>query len=275
MRPLRATLLLLCLACIASAHADAPAEDILIRHPEARLLILGEYHGTVEAPALMLALAGQAAKTGPVTVALEIWSGEQARIEAFLATAGSAADRRELLRGPFWQVPPERSDGRRSQAMLALLEGLRILRRDHPRLAVVAFDDRDAALPGDDSHRRLAEALRRLHAERGETRILVLAGNYHARLAPPADLRDEQGRPMRDPPVPTAAHLRDLDPVVIEVVARGGSAWSFGEKRLMDAPTWPLGLRDLEPARDGFHGRLVLPRLSASPPVSPEPALTR
>ncbi|HTQ81108.1 MAG TPA: hypothetical protein VMM92_14000, partial [Thermoanaerobaculia bacterium] len=90
-------------------------------------LLLGEVHGTVESPAFLanaVCLALQAGRS--VTVALEIPLQEEARFEAYLGSAGSAADRTALLAGAFWQDPYQ--DGRRSQAMLALLESLRRLR---------------------------------------------------------------------------------------------------------------------------------------------------
>jgi len=91
-------------------------------------LLLGEMYGTVESPAFLANVVCLAIQAGrPVTVALEIPFQEEARITAYLGSAGAAADRKALLGGPFWQDAYQ--DGRRSEAMLALLESLRRLRR--------------------------------------------------------------------------------------------------------------------------------------------------
>ncbi|MGV6492816.1 hypothetical protein ACTUVK_003020 [Stenotrophomonas rhizophila] len=91
------------------------------------LVLVGELHGTVETPALVGELAcAAAADATPVTVALEMDPTEQARIDAYLASAGTAADRSALLAGRFWTRTMQ--DGRSSVAMAALIERLRSLR---------------------------------------------------------------------------------------------------------------------------------------------------
>lgn len=245
---------------------DTAARDVMEHFPDSGILWLGELHGTREAPALALAIAQRAAAEAPLRVALEIDSREQARIDAWLDCAGSNADREALLSGAFWNLPPSKSDGRRSAAMFDLLDGLRRLHADGRALEVTAFDERPVR--DGDSHAVLAEALRALHAQRPHVRMLVLTGNYHAKLATPSHLRGHDGAPIQ-PPEPTAARLKDLGPVSIDITGREGSIWNFGERPLSSAfRNTDAGLYPLDPARDGHHARLVLPRLTPSAPMA-------
>jgi len=108
-------------------------------------VLFGEIHGTVESPAFVANAACLALRAGfPVTVALEIPREEQPRVDTFLASAGMVADRAALLDSSFWQ--DKYQDGRRSQAMLSLLDELRRLRRGgHP---IRATPGSAAARPG-------------------------------------------------------------------------------------------------------------------------------
>jgi len=93
-----------------------------------RFLILGEIHGTKEIPALVADAACAISRTRPVVVALEIHTRAQADIDAYLASDGGEAARNLLLDGPAWAI--RTADGRSSQAMLDLIETLRVLRQE-------------------------------------------------------------------------------------------------------------------------------------------------
>src|SRR6185436_14170191 len=94
--------------------------------------LLGEIHGTCEAPRATLALARQSL---PARIGLEIDVDEQPRIDAFLRDG----DRAALLAGPFWTR--DFQDGRSSQAMAALLDDVRQLRLSGADLDVFLFRD--------------------------------------------------------------------------------------------------------------------------------------
>ena len=99
------------------------AEQVL--RPGTRLL-LGETHGNAQTPRFVADLACMAARQGgAVRIGLEIPVEEDARIKGFLASAGTVSDRDALLKGPFWIDSFQ--DGRRSEAMLDLLQFLREL----------------------------------------------------------------------------------------------------------------------------------------------------
>jgi hypothetical protein len=270
----------------AAEPIDTAAAAILDRHAEAPLLVLGELHGTVEAPALVATLAARLLDSGALTVALEIPAQEQARFDAYLASDGSTLAQRELLDGEFWKRAPERSDGRRSRAMFALIEQLRLLRGTHPELHLLAFDDTGFFAQTRSRDALMSDSLRAAHASHPEAKLLVLTGNYHARLDQPA--RARSGDHWIQPPLPMTAQLQDLGAVSIHLTAVEGEHWGCR------TPSAPCGVIPLprpafapsssgvaapnaamaaEPVRvssgdSSFHLEVKLPRLSASEPMT-------
>lgn len=251
----------LSLALAGGAAASGPCRwpDAM---PTAPVVLLGETHGTREAPALagMLVCAAAVGAT-PVTLALEMDPGEQPRIDAYLASAGSAADRRALLAGPFWTRRMQ--DGRSSAAMVALIEQLRGLRSEGLRVAVAAVDSvryevRDADM---------AAHLRRL-AQTDGGRMIALLGNRHA----------SQHQGVQDDPgyTPAGHLLADLTPLSVRVEAPRGSAWvctpgcgvrGFGG-RTPPGPAPPTGYRT-DAARPGYDGVYTVTAFTASLPALP------
>lgn len=206
----------------AETPADAATDAVMSAQPDARILVFGELHGTHEAPALLAALATRAALARDVIVALEMPAQDQGSIDAWLASDGSQAARDALLTTAFWRVPPERSDGRRSVAMLALLDALRVQHMQHPSLRVALFDDATYKDPVT-RERGMADALRSIHAAAPQSTLLILTGNYHARRK-----TDGPGNLVGDyaPPGAMASLLHDLDVVTVNIAARGGRFWA-------------------------------------------------
>ncbi|MDX1644696.1 MAG: hypothetical protein R3244_10100, partial [Thermoanaerobaculia bacterium] len=100
-----------------------PMEGVrqLLDLPDRSVLLFGELHGTDRGPAAFGSVVCHLAREhAGLTVGLEISHTEQERIDAYMASAGTAEDRSELLSGPFWT--DEYQDGRRSRAMTELLE---------------------------------------------------------------------------------------------------------------------------------------------------------
>lgn len=205
---------------------------------QAPMLIIGELHGTRETPALVAELARLWADRGAVQVGLEIPAQEQLRLDAFLRSAGVEADRQALLVGEFWQTPHERSDGRRSEAMLALLESLRSARVAGAPIDVLAFDDAAFHGPAPDRNARMAERLRLAHEAQLQTRTIVLTGNYHARWTVPGSVRPQSVPEGYAPPKPMAAYLRELGVRTVNVSAREAGFWAC----LRDQPCGPQQL---------------------------------
>ncbi|MBE5317034.1 MAG: hypothetical protein H4O13_16695 [Xanthomonadales bacterium] len=269
----------------AAEPIDAAAVVILERHAEAPLLVLGELHGTVEAPAVVGTLAARLLDSGALTVALEIPAQEQARLDAYLASDGSRQAQRELLDGEFWRREPERSDGRRSRAMFALIEQLRLLRSTYPELRLLAFDDTGFFSQTGSRDALMSDALRAAHAAHPEAKLLVLTGNYHARLDQPR--RVLSGDKWLQPPLPMAAQLQDLGAVSIHLSAVEGEHWACRKPNPcgvipLPRPTFPPSSSGLAapnaataavPVRvssggSSFHLKIELPRLSASEPMA-------
>ncbi|MBK9494427.1 MAG: hypothetical protein IPO08_07765 [Xanthomonadales bacterium] len=276
------TLLLACGLSL-SAHADtlaAPESPVLALDRaagEAPMLIVGELHGTQETPALVVELARTWADRGAVQVGLEIPAQEQSRLDAFLRSTGVDADRQALLAGEFWQTPRERSDGRRSEAMLALLESLRSARAAGARINVVAFDDAAFHGPAQDRNARMAERLRLAHEAQPQTRTIVLTGNYHARRNAPAGVTRQSVPEGYVPPQPMTAHLREIGARTVNVSGRETRFWAClrdqpcGPQRLpvQSSVVAPL-LASLDgPDRD-YDAVLTLPVLHVSEPVTPD-----
>lgn len=256
------------LTAAASAHADRPASEgaglveelaalVLARSP----VILGEIHGTAEVPALVgVVLATVVARGGPVLLALEIPSSHQQQLDRYLDGDGTHGEREALFAHRFWDF----RDGRSSVAMLGLLDRVRQLRADGHAVAVLAFDVADPGNPARETvmAQNLAEALRRA----GQTPVLVLTGNLHARRV--------IGSPF-DPTLELMAwQLREFEPLTLDVRAPTGSAWvcapecgelQMGEGRDPGEPA--LRLFD-SPSATGYDGEVTLARFSASAPAA-------
>lgn len=181
-----------------------------------RVLLIGEVHGTAEVPAQVAELAARMLEGGkPLIVGLEIWRGEQKRIDAYLASAGGDADRQRLLAGPFWQR--EYQDGRSSVAMAGLLESLRVLALKS-KLTVIAMDaDPYAQLSEAGRDLAMAERIQSALKAKPKARALILAGNFHTRI---------QGSAPWDPDYKFMGyHLLELHPYALEIMGVSGSAW--------------------------------------------------
>src|SRR3954467_8151460 len=75
--------------------AAVPGADAILA-PGARVVV-GEVQGTNETPKLIADIVCDAAKRGAVRLGLDIGTDEQRRIDRFVASGGSVADRKALL----------------------------------------------------------------------------------------------------------------------------------------------------------------------------------
>lgn len=204
----------------------------------------GEMHGTEESPRFVGDAACQAAKVARVQLGLEIPYGEQPSFDRYLKSKGSEADRKALLDGAFWQQP----DGRSSDAMVALVERVRVLRAAGAPIDLVLYDD---PIAGRDE----AMAKRVMKLRDPEAIFVALSGNVHSRRT--------KGTRWAPELVPTVAHLvaAKLPVTTFNVSANGGTLWACmstddhepvcGEHPNSndgDGTPWTLG-----PARDAAH----------------------
>jgi hypothetical protein len=255
-------------ASMTAEPARLPFDRVLEATTGRRLVLVGELHGTAEIPARFGELAAAMAETAPLTVALEIPRDEQGRLDAFLDSAGSEADRVNLLAGDFWTRSYQ--DGRSSAAMLGLLERLRQLRLKHA-VSVCAFDvESGTELAAPARERAMAARLAEwLAGADPEVRLLVLTGNLHSRVVGSAPW-DPEHRFM-------GSLLAEHDPLGIEMLPVSGSAWTCtgGEvdsckRRVLPASQRQPGLSiGSEVNERGHHGLWLLPVATASPPAVP------
>lgn len=231
------------------------------------MVMLGEIHGTIEIPVITGELAARwtiGSEKRPLLLGLEAAGSDQGRVDRYLASKGTAADRASLLAGTHWTEP--RHDGRDSRAMAALIERIRALRSSGADISIAMFDaagkgERDA---------RMAASLRSAVKAHPAARVLVLTGNVHAMTGKPPEMYSD-GK-LFVPPTTMARHLADLHPVSIEFRALQGDAWTCQEtcgrhafptaNRSMTAPT----LEHHDPG-DSWDYVMVLPRFTASPPA--------
>ncbi|MCY1044277.1 hypothetical protein OV208_23365 [Corallococcus sp. bb12-1] len=230
----------------------------------AAFVVLGEMHGTQEAPLFASMLACHAATAGqPVRLALELPVEEQARLDAWFAKEDGASW--EFTDSDFWRR--EVQDGRSSEAMKQLLERVRNWQHAGLPLRVVAFDaggkDRDATM---------AEQLQKARGEARQDTFIVLVGNLHARR--------DVGAPWNKSLEFMTHRLLATEPglVSLDLAYPGGSAWicrgmtadTCGEKSLRGvgaAQPASISLQKNADDPDGYDGTYSVGTLSASPPA--------
>jgi len=128
--------------CLAAPVCAAPPEctaqtQVDVARIEQQVILIGEAHGTAELPRYTGELVCSLLKAGKsVILAIEQDGDEQDGLNRYLRSAGTANDRKILLRGRTWGTY---SDGRGSLAMFELVEAMRALRQDGQRVGVLAF----------------------------------------------------------------------------------------------------------------------------------------
>jgi len=160
----------------APAAADLPPA---LTAPRGTLLF-GDLHGTRELPAFVAHVTRALAATQPVVLALEVRADEAPSIPAFLASDGGPAARAALLRDAWWQSAYQ--DGRRSVAMVELLDTARRLRASGARVDVACFDAArppDGVIDAAEREASMAHTLIALRAARPDAAFVVYAGNLH------------------------------------------------------------------------------------------------
>ncbi|MDH3743776.1 MAG: PQQ-binding-like beta-propeller repeat protein [Acidobacteriota bacterium] len=273
-RTLFGVVLLTTFLVVFGCRAATPSKENTVFSPLERVLkprtvlVLGEIHGTVEAPAMVSRIAAWALDRGQsVTVALEIPREEEALVTGFLASAGTLVDRQAFLAGPFWQSGYQ--DGRASEAMATLLQDLQRLMASGEPLRVVLIDQRGAR--GEDREQAMADALAAAVSSAPEGFTISLVGNLHAQLARGAGHGVDE---------PMALRIAELLPnsrvIALEVASSGGTAWVCGGHRTSGCGLSALGGGEIHRTErvsldvqlvGGFHGSLSVGTIHASPPA--------
>lgn len=220
-----------------------------------RVLLLGEIHGTEEAPRFVETVACQALARGlEVTIALELPHAEE--------NAVRDPDVR-VVALPFWTK--DYQDGRTSRAMLRLIERARAWSREGQDVEMILLDE-----PSDFRQRdqRMAERLLAAVTESPDRFFVALTGNLHSRTAPGTGRMGERvvGELGRD-------RVSSLD-----MEHAGGSAWicevtqGCGPLELRAHDGGPAGQIRLfaTPDSRGIDGTYSVGPVSVSPPARAE-----
>lgn len=255
------TLLIALFAALAgsAAHAQAPAcppvpgVEALWANPETRFVLLGEFHGTTEIPAFFADVVCQARRSGrPLKVALEYEEQEQPALDAFMRSDAS------VPRFVF-----NARDGRRSEAMTALLRRLRELRAADHDVEVFAFRRAPASRRSQgDSEAAMATALRDLGVAEPRALVIALMGNVHA-------LKSGAAKDL--PFTPAAAFLPSEGTLSVLTTMPGGAIAACTPEGCGSRP-WPARGAQLPRGihlkrEDGMDGRFSVGR-----PFTPSPS---
>lgn len=228
--------------------------------PGGHLLLFGEMHGSIEAPALIADVACHLSLSGDVTIGLEIPATEQAQIDDYLASAGTAADEAKLLAGAFWR---HGNDGRSSVAILDLLRAIRAQNAGGRSLEVLAFDDH--ALGSMSRDEAMAASIRSYRGIHPSRKMVALMGNIHA--------MQEEFVVEDFSMTPAGQLLEDLSPTSILITYPKGTVWAcMPDCGVHDvAPrspiNGPIGFRE-GASMTGYSHTYLLGSITASPPAS-------
>lgn len=257
----------------ACAEALAGAEPLLApKHT----LLLADPLGTRELPAAALQLLCDASAKGtPVALGLSIPAAEQFLLDEYLASQGRSQDLQTLLmHSNFWRR--DFQDGRSSRSVLWLIEQARRLRASGRAVSLVAIDSNGAS--GNAREEEMARNVLAFRAKHADAWLLVLAGDVHVR--PGSVDWDDDFQPLGarlTRALPSAVRALDVgfqrgsqyacryntwEKVECDVFARSPTEESRQE------PGVANGVRLFpEPSDSGFHGRLYVGALTASPPA--------
>ena len=253
---------LLCSAAIAAPARDETATQIMRHAGDARLIVLGELHGTREMPQLIQELVqAYVAQGTPLHLGLELPATENARLATYLSSNGDAAARQAVRTTSYWRTAGKPHDGRRNEDTLSLIEAVRVLRAQGHDVQVFGFDQVLPAAQAGTGARdaAMAEALRAHHATLpSDGRLLVLTGNVHAMRTQPEGL----------PWPPMTALLLALQPYAVRVDARSGEAWACAQHRQCGARslvayTGPSPLQKTDTDRS-YDLQIWVPRFSVA-----------
>lgn len=240
----------------------------LLNQPQ-RILVVGETHGTVEAPAAFLGLVCEAARQGPVTVGLEMPESDQALLDFVMEATDEATAARILRGGDFGD--PRRNDGRNSQAMFDMILGFWRLKAAGHDIALRPFAPRMSFIRGRSQgwwELEMGYRMSRPLVDRPEARLLILVGDLHARKIGYGD-RGGIG-------LPAAGHLHPADTLTVHFAQQGGESWSCqpdcGVQSVFTAYNAEVRGIVLE-ATDGgaYDGVLAVGPTTASPPAAHQP----
>ncbi|NMO14685.1 hypothetical protein HPC49_19990 [Pyxidicoccus fallax] len=242
---------------------------------QGQTLLLADPLGTRELPSAALRMLCEASAKGlSVTLAVSLPVTEQKLLDTYLASAGSSQDAQELLSGSsFWRRVHQ--DGRSSRAMLWLVEHARRLRASGRSVSLVAFDAEKAT--GNEREAQMAQRLLDYRSQNPDAFLLVLAGGAHVRTTNAGRGGDFEPLGMRLAKTLPSVKALDVGFTRGTQFSCRYNVWDAVEcnvfaisptKQARQASTVSPGVQLFaQPLEEGFHGRLYVGPLSASPPA--------
>ena len=262
---------MLIIALAASGLICTPPQgtDQLLARSE-RVIVVGEIHGTAEAPHAIGEIACAASEKEPVVVALELEDTLQPTLDAFIAAPDAATAFATLAGSTLLNRAVQ--DGRTSEGLLKLLQRVRVLKASGRDITLHAFQPSSIGR-GDSLDQAWYElnmgfALGQARQKRPDARVIALAGNIHAQKTPLARYPDIG--------LPAAGHLPTRETLSFKIAQQGGYSWSCGADECGVSPSnvrYDVDARGViwSPAEDGgFDGVPALGPWTASPPISGE-----
>jgi hypothetical protein len=210
----------------------------------------------------------------PVALGLSLPASEQALLDEYLASPGRPSDLEALLRrGAFWRRTYQ--DGRGSRAIVWLIEQARRLRASGREVSLVAFDSNGAS--GNAREEEMARHVLAFRQRHPDVWMVVLAGGVHMRTARVGWDGDFEPLGARLSRVLPSVRALDVGFVRGSQFSCRYNVWEKVEcnvfaisptQEALQGPDAAQGVRLFaEPSPEGFHGRLYVGALSASPPA--------
>ena len=205
---------LLASAQLPVACAPLPGIEDILNQPQITYLLVGEYHGTVEMPAIAADALCAAAATGkPVVLGIEFPLESQPHLDAYMRSDGGASARVAFLEAPAWKE----EGGRNTAAVLDLIERARSLSTAGYKVAATLFDKVTNPTVSKEREAGMAEALSEAQARHPGSIVVALTGAGHA---------DKEGWVSQKPPFLAAGGLLPQDHTISITFARpGGQYW--------------------------------------------------
>lgn len=257
------------------AECGTPVDGVTPLLAGGQTLLVADPLGTRELPSAALRMLCEASSQGlPVMLALSLPFTEQPLLDTYLASAGASQDAQELLRGSsFWRRVHQ--DGRSSRAMLWLVEQARRLRASGKAVSLVAFDAEKGG--GNAREEQMANKLLEHRSKNPDAFMLVLAGGTHVRTANVGWDGDFEPMGMRLAKALPSVKALDVGFTRGSQFSCRYNVWDAVEcnvfaisptKDARQASTVTAGVKLFpEALKEGFHGRLYVGELNASPPA--------
>jgi erythromycin esterase-like protein len=234
---------------------------------EKKIIILGELHGTKEAPEFASNLVCNLVRVkGKVALAIEMPASFQRHLDAALNQKTAEMAEQKFAQIPFWQS--QFQDGKRSVAYMELLMSIWRMRENQPDTRIVAIDmDEVEGNSGALREQFMATRLRSFLTERPNYTLVALVGNLHGRR--------QRGTPWNAEFKPMATFLEANQYLSLDMAYDAGSAWNCTKTGCGARPVSkkaPTGVRkaptiELSSNDPNFDGEFQVWEVTASPPL--------